>query len=189
MNYNVALYINDESYQNSCIEASSNYSEHTVGYLLSKESTNLSYPHVTLCQFKCDTDEKAIEIFSRIQSPKEMEVKITQGTLRLNPPKTALWIELSVEQDETIIRAHLEAVKAIGDPELCLTKTESYNPHISIARLIVNTETRETVTKKAQEMLQHMMESKTELIGKIKCKFVLGLSDKNGQLTKILTSI
>lgn len=184
-NFNIAL-ICDEIHQSQYRKASSLFSEHTSGYLLSDDSSHLSYPHITLCQFKCESAEKAIEIFKNVKSPERISLEITKGKLRLNPAKTALWVELSVVQDEQIMSAHLKAASSIEDPNMRLTKTETYDPHISLARLVVNPESLETVTTLAQSKLTLINDEKSRLFGKIVFRLVLGASDKNGQLTKII---
>ncbi len=107
------------------------------GYLLSENSL----PHITVCQFECDSENEAQIIWKQIEtlnlrpfSPRFTGLSFVKG---VGVHQEYYWAELSIARDEEIMRVHQLAADVIRSKGLaCLNDSDNlYRPHLTLARV------------------------------------------------------
>lgn len=124
------------------------YSHYEPRYLLSAEGK--SFPHITVVQFDCDSDELAYRVW--IEMCDKMEEKEFQPFV---PPFTGVsfvdgvgpyngttWVELSVARgNETspIMKVHHAALEVLKSFQLqpLNASGNNYRPHLTLARIVM----------------------------------------------------
>ena len=105
------------------------------GYLLSE---GVSLPHVTLCSFHCDDEEKVATIWSDIRSWHIDNCAIRMTGLMLKKGKTPPYhysVGLSVARDPSILHLHHLSVDLLSSHGIeCLNPSDGlHQPHLTLA--------------------------------------------------------
>ncbi len=147
------------------------------GYLLSETSL----PHVTVCQFECDSEQEARAIWQRVDSlniqPIPLRftgVSFVKGT---GLHKEAYWTELSIARNENVMRIHRiasEIVRAQGFHSLN-DSGDLYRPHLTLARIRLP----DVISRWPEELLKSAGHF----------KLALARGDQNGQYLQTLCEV
>lgn len=177
--YNIALLPIDSTFKEEIIRISRLFfADIHDDYILGTEGL----PHVTLCQFKADSPDTALDAYERLIASENLTVpdklsiekfQVRAGTLVNSGTFIA---EYKITPDKNLIDLQFRCAEVLDTCGLKnLTPSQKYSPHITLARLLSVPKQTPTI-----EDLQCAPEFKPGLS--------LGLSTESGVFTKSLRS-
>lgn len=141
MPYTFVLAPPSNSYQ-KYVDAAQLFAPYQKGYLLTNDGS--SSPHITLVQFCCEL-EKARKVWAALEEKMTLEnfqpfppsftgVAFIEG---IGPYEGTVWVELSANRDEPILRAHACALDVLSSFGLTPLNAHGnqYRPHLTLARI------------------------------------------------------
>lgn len=171
--YNIAACPIDKSDNESLFQLSSSFLLFSNGYCL---SVGAALPHVTLCQFRCENDDRAIEAVQKYTGM-EFDVSINEIYIKQHIPSDGYWVGLNVLRGQKLLHTQSEIVGSLGSQsiETLTAVRDEYFPHFTLARILLG-----------KVPLDLLLTDKQLLNRTIPCRLKLGLSDENGQFVAVL---
>lgn len=116
------------------------FSELSDGYLLS----NQSLPHITICQFECNSVEEINFIHSEIKlwkvSPSLIRFVGMSFIKGVGVYESSYWAELSVARDQELLEIHKKGISLLkSKSNFCINDiNDLYRPHLTLARIKIS---------------------------------------------------
>jgi 2'-5' RNA ligase len=135
LRFNIALIPVDQSLRDELqLLAQSYFSATQDGYILASDAL----PHVTLCQFRAQDQQSALDLFHSFGARKNEGLTLKDFRLRKGtaPHAGFLWAEFPVEKSRSLIDLQRDCFFHLKDGKVeVLTPVETYSPHVTLARL------------------------------------------------------
>lgn len=151
----------------------SNFDALSNGYCLQRDH---ALPHVTLCQFRTADNQNAIDLAREYLSI-NVEVSVSEIYIKPYLQTDAYWIGFTVQRAEPLMKLQSKIVDQFlaKSVETLVGVGNDYFPHFTVARIFA-----------AGSPLNQLLSDKPLLSRTIPCCLRLGLSDENGQFTRVL---
>lgn len=171
--YNIAACPIDQIDNERLFQLSSNFLSASNGYCL---SVGAALPHVTLCQFRCSNDDRAIDAVKEYIGI-EFDVSTNEIYIKHHVASDGYWVGLNVLRGRRLLHTQSEIVGSLGSQsiETLTADGDEYFPHFTLARILLG-----------KVPLELLLTDKQLLNRTIPCRLKLGLSDENGQFVRVL---
>jgi hypothetical protein len=171
--YNIAACPIDPNDSERLFQISSHFLPASNGYCL---SPGIALPHVTLCQFRSENNEAAIDAVRNYLSL-EIDASVSEIYVKQHVDSDGYWVGLNVLRGDNLLHTQSAIVGSLKSKsiETLVGVWDDYFPHFTLARILLG-----------KVPLDFLFSDKALLSRTIPCRLKLGLSDENGQFIAAL---
>lgn len=133
--YNIAACPVDADDSERLFQLSSYLLSSSNGYCLSRD---VAFPHVTLCQFRSEDDEAAIDAVRNYLSH-DIDVSISEVYIKQHVDSDGYWVGFNVLREENLIETQSNIVGSLKSKsvETLVGERDDYFPHFTLARILL----------------------------------------------------
>jgi 2'-5' RNA ligase len=171
--YNIAACPTNPNDSDRLFQISSHFLSSSNGYRLSR---GVALPHVTLCQFRSENNEAAVDAVRNYLSL-EIDVSVSEIYVKQHVDSDGLWVGLNVLRGDNLLQTQSKIVGSLKSKsiETLVGVRDDYFPHFTLARILLG-----------KVPLDLLLSDRALLSRTIPCRLKLGLSDENGQFIAVL---